>query len=558
MPADPAPWHETLGHLSLLLFYPLAVLAARWLAQVRLQRLMNQRSPESGDSLLSELAAPEVEMTSPPLLVMRDASHALPDAVAAREAFVARALALFRRAVLIDVVAGVGYLVLLLVLSWTAPPADRVDLGLGLVLLGSVYPLLAALRFWLYRHQFRAVDAHFARRWRVWVLVRVPVLGLLRQLRWVVGPRWQAVSAAVWAALLFVLGLAWSTMEGSSAAWRVVSLLLSAAAVMHALVAWLMLQRMRREPGVQLLVLRVFGIDANSRFTFGRLNEFWRHFGPTHTVLDPSLWRERYPLVSLRTVVATLGVLVLGAFVLGFGEGLGLGAWAPWFTLAAMVLGVLGYAVVSYRLLRRQFVRNRAQLQQMLRQRSERPRHADLTFRDLEAMCHLDTWKLAVAEFARSADAVLMDLRGYCAARQGCEYEVDYLLDVVPMERVVFLIAEQGDPEPVRRLLHERWAQLRATSPNLRPTAVPVTLYLTRAHDEADVQGILDLLVHAASRPRGPPQASETRTGAWSLGRSLRRGALSMTQACTNGLSVGLTRMWSMRRPWFLRNARLR
>jgi hypothetical protein len=49
-----------------------------------------------------------------------------------------------------------------------------------------------------------------------------------------------------------------------------------------------------------------------------------------------------------------------------------------------------------------------------------------------------------------------------------------------------------------------------------------------------------------------------TTTGAWSLGRSLRRGALSIVQARTRGASAGLTRMWSMRSPWFLRKARLR
>ena len=52
--------------------------------------------------------------------------------------------------------------------------------------------------------------------------------------------------------------------------------------------------------------------------------------------------------------------------------------------------------------------------------------------------------------------------------------------------------------------------------------------------------------------------SSVSTTGAWSLGRSFLRGSLSMTQASTRPLSAVLTRIWSMRRPWFLRNARLR
>ncbi len=52
--------------------------------------------------------------------------------------------------------------------------------------------------------------------------------------------------------------------------------------------------------------------------------------------------------------------------------------------------------------------------------------------------------------------------------------------------------------------------------------------------------------------------ASSTSTGAWSLGRSFLRGALSMRHPVARVASAALTRMWSMRSPWFLRNARLR
>ena len=61
----------------------------------------------------------------------------------------------------------------------------------------------------------------------------------------------------------------------------------------------------------------------------------------------------------------------------------------------------------------------------------------------------------------------------------------------------------------------------------------------------------------AAARPN-PPHASVTHTGAWSLGRSFLRGCLSMLQAVTAPCSAWLTRMRSMRSPWFLRKARLR
>ena len=47
---------------------------------------------------------------------------------------------------------------------------------------------------------------------------------------------------------------------------------------------------------------------------------------------------------------------------------------------------------------------------------------------------------------------------------------------------------------------------------------------------------------------RGPQPASSTHTGAWSLGRSFLRGALSIWQAVTAPRSAVLTSTWSMRR----------
>ena len=62
----------------------------------------------------------------------------------------------------------------------------------------------------------------------------------------------------------------------------------------------------------------------------------------------------------------------------------------------------------------------------------------------------------------------------------------------------------------------------------------------------------------AARRLQAAGISISTVTGAWSLGRSSLRCALSMVQARTPARSGSLTRMWSMRSPWFLRNARLR
>ena len=121
-------------------------------------------------------------------------------------------------------------------------------------------------------------------------------------------------------------------------------------------------------------------------------------------------------------------------------------------------------------------------------------------------MCHNNTWKIAVQEFARRSQVLLMDLRGFCSARKGCEYEVDFLLDAVPLSRVLFLVETGGDHDAVRQLILDRWTFLSPSSPNLHLPDPVVRIYVSTASDEADVQGILDLLIHATRGADAPAQ----------------------------------------------------
>jgi hypothetical protein len=490
---------ETLAFLVLVLMFPLSVLGVRWLTQRRIQQWMNRDSLENDERGPDVSDAQGVAMTVTPRFVMHDPAHGLDGAVQARERFVARSLSLFRRFVMLDVVAGLVYVVLLFVLGATRrdEAGEEIGVALGLAILGTVYPLLAGLRYGFYRRQFRPLDARFRRGWLGWIPA-------LRLLRWLLSPKFQAVSASLWVGLMALTGVALSFDETEGPAFRATAAGLAAVAVLQPLLVWRILRRMQREPGVCLTVLRVFGIDANASFTFGRLLAFWQHFGNHFTVLDPTIWRHRYPLMSWRTGgfmlgLAAAGLLAAGSFTL-------YPQWEPWaFTATVPVmLGVLSaYALVSRALLRREFIRSRGQLLGVLDRLAQRPRQLDLSFRRLEAMCHNDTWKIAVEEFARRSQVLLMDLRGFSSARKGCEYEVDFLLDAVPLERVLFLVDAGGDHQVVRQLILDRWRFLSPTSPNLAKPDPVATLYVATAADEADVQGILDLLIHAAQQPGG-------------------------------------------------------
>lgn len=493
--AAPLSNRETLAFLIVLALFPLSVLAIRWLTQRRIQQLMNTDAHQQPQRPAFERHDPKAELRSTvqPSFHMHDARQGSADAAAVREAFVTRSLSLFRRAVLLDVAAGVAYVLLLALLGLTARPSTETEgLTAGFVIIGLLYPGLAGMRYWVYRSQFRPKDSRFSGGWFCWI----PIVVVARKL---IGPRFQAWLAGTWAMLMLLLGVGLALELGEAPLHRLVALMLALAAVLHVVLAWRVLRRLQREPGVRLLVLRVFGIDANASFTFGRVLAFWQHFGNHFTVLDPSIWRHRFPLMSWRTGGFMALVAVAGLVALGFVAQKP--AWEPHaFTITSVMLTglLLMYGAATQLLLRREFVRSRTQLAAVLDQLERKPRHIDLSFRRLEAMCHNDTWQIAVDEFAARSQALLMDLRGFSKERKGCQTEVDYLLDTVPLKQVLFLVDAGGDHALVQQMILERWEFLSPDSPNLHDPAPRVNIYVSSASDEADVQGILDLLMQAA------------------------------------------------------------
>ncbi|HEY4931114.1 MAG TPA: hypothetical protein VII23_06045 [Terriglobales bacterium] len=279
-------------------------------------------------------------------------------------------------------------------------------------------------------------------------------------------------------------------------------------AALHAGVFAVLALRMREIPGIKLLILRVFNIDATSSFTFSGLMGYWRHFGNYFTVVDASLlrqdyahrkWSDAFLILSSYVVLLLPSTSIMARYHLDRGP---LG-WF-WCCLVVIVLALLpawAFLAIERRRIAGRFVRNREQLLGELQQLKRYPRHLDLSFQHIQANCHDNTWFMAVVEFARCADVVLMDLRGYSDQRKGCQKEVDFLFDVVPVERLLFVVDTATDSGLVQAMLVERWRHLRHTSPNLRLTAPVIHVYLARDNDERDMQALLDRLIATAEDP---------------------------------------------------------
>ena len=76
-------------------------------------------------------------------------------------------------------------------------------------------------------------------------------------------------------------------------------------------------------------------------------------------------------------------------------------------------------------------------------------------------------WKAAVNHLMGTASLVAMDLRGFGPHRRGCVYELETLLDTVPLDRLVFMIDWSTDRKGLEAILVAHWQRLAADSPNL-------------------------------------------------------------------------------------------
>ena len=101
-----------------------------------------------------------------------------------------------------------------------------------------------------------------------------------------------------------------------------------------------------------------------------------------------------------------------------------------------------------------------------------------------------------------------MDLRGFLPDNQGCVFEINELLNVVPLGRVVFVIDATTDLAFLRETFATGWAALAADSPN-RELAEPRVVLFEFA-GESSVPGLMRVVTGAARGEAGPAAPSHS------------------------------------------------
>lgn len=198
-----------------------------------------------------------------------------------------------------------------------------------------------------------------------------------------------------------------------------------------------------------LLLLRVFALGSRSERLFDALSKRWLRAGPISMIAGPDLVTST---VEPHEFLDFMG-----------GE------------------------------LSRRFVGGTDDLERRLRAMDLGP-DPDGRYRVNEFFCYADTWKETMRKLAAGADAVLMDLRSFSPSNQGCIFELQQLLDSVPLEHVVFLLDDATDRAFLEQVLQDAWRRMRADSPNRRSAAPEARLLRVASSQAADVRGLLKLL----------------------------------------------------------------
>src|SRR5207253_1051885 len=92
-----------------------------------------------------------------------------------------------------------------------------------------------------------------------------------------------------------------------------------------------------------------------------------------------------------------------------------------------------------------------------------------------------------------------MDLRSFSQQNEGCTYELGQILNLVDLQRVIFVIDRTTDRQYLEDTLQRLWHSVAAQSPNYFILQPAVRLFLAERQSVSELGTLLQLLL---SEPR--------------------------------------------------------
>lgn len=183
----------------------------------------------------------------------------------------------------------------------------------------------------------------------------------------------------------------------------------------------------------RLLLLRVFSLGARSGHLFDGFARLWRYLGSVRMIAGPDLANATVELHEFLDFLAGR--------------------------------------------LQRRFITGPQVLEQRLAETAHQRRDWDGRFRVAGFFCHTDTWQATMRRLARDSDVVMMDLRGFARGSEGCIFELNELLDAVPLPGILLIVDRTTDEPFLAEVLNAAWTRIGAHSPNRDDPAPQVQLY---------------------------------------------------------------------------------
>lgn len=234
--------------------------------------------------------------------------------------------------------------------------------------------------------------------------------------------------------------------------------------VLPILAFWLMLRlglkrfrdEARRARPARLLLLRVFGSQRRSERLLDQLGLHWRYIG------------------SIQMIAGT--------------------------DLATKNLEPHEFLSFLTGRLNRRFVKGHEDLEQRVAAMDGEP-DPDGRYRVNEFFCHDDTWRAALVRLVAHSDAVLMDLRGFSRQNQGCLFELQQLVNVVPVARVVLTVDDTTDLHFLQVALQHMWQAMETRSPNRDAHNASLRLLRVTKQNTRALRQLLRMLCAATTQP---------------------------------------------------------
>src|SRR5262245_3293935 len=205
--------------------------------------------------------------------------------------------------------------------------------------------------------------------------------------------------------------------------------------------------------GSRLLVLRVFVLGRQGERLFSRVTTHWRHAGSVQLIAGPDL------------AMTTVEPHEFLDFIHG-------------------------------RLARR-FINGEAAFARRLAEMDLEP-DRDGRYRINDFFCFDNAWQAVVTNLAQSSDAILVDLRGFSRQNAGVIFELNTLVDAVPLDRVVMATDDMTDAAFLNETIQKARSQMSAESPNRARAGASPSVVRLRDRQLRELPLLLTALARAA------------------------------------------------------------